>query len=799
MDTMGEVHGGIATRRSATLRLPPATGRDRPAPRGTRWSPQQRPAVPLQGMRPWLGLFLGIAGGALAISLALGLLVVLTASVAHAQAAPHAQAALRVPATGSVLRDLHRLQAHEAAGMILEGPDGPLVAPLQSTEARLVVTANTVRGTLLQRFRNPLDTWLEGTYLFPLPDDAAVDHLRLRVGERVIEGRIREKEAARREFAQARSDGRRATLLEQKRPNAFTASVTNIAPGGWIEIELEFQQVLALRDGKWHLRFPSVVAPRYGSPGPATMEDVVHLRHDEDPAMALAAGDGDMLQPLLPEDAPRLNPLRITVALDPGQPVTRPVSPTHRLAVESGDDATGTRYHLRVIGDGQAELVADRDFVLEWAPVAGALPRASLSHEQHGEAWYGVMVVAPPGMETAPSRRLPREITFVVDTSGSMGGESIRQARAALDVGLRQLQPGDHFNLIQFNNHHSSLFPAPRAATPENLRLAHRYVAGLRADGGTEMRGAVRQALSAPLADGLVGQVVFITDGAIDYEDDLVGLVDNLLGDRRLFTVGIGSAPNGWFMRKAAELGGGSYTFVGSVDEVGERMAALFARIAHPMSTDLAVSLDGGRLAEPVRLPRDLYAGEPLIVTLRFAELPRAVSVSGAQGPGSERWRIPVAMTAAPDSGVHVLWARSRIEALSDEIRRARHTARPQDRLREEVVGLALAHHLVSDYTSLVAVDVTPARAAGEPMRHGEVPANLPAGWDYGRLTGEAERATGAVMARAPSFAQSGGILARTATPAPLQLLLGLGFIVAGFLLLVSRRGSRFLAAGEHR
>ncbi len=762
MDTMGGAESSVATQSSGSTR----------------------------GMRAWLGLFLGITGGALAISLALGLLVVLTASVAHAQASQPAPA-------GAVLADLHRLQAHDGGGMVLDGPDGPMIAPLQSTEARLVVTANTVRGTLRQRFRNPLDTWLAGTYLFPLPDDAAVDHLRLRVGDRVIEGRIREKTTARHEFAQARADGRRATLVEQKRPNAFSAHVANIAPGGSIEIELEFQQVLALREGKWQLRFPSVVAPRYGSQGPAGLQDATHRPVGKD--SAAAAADDDMFQPLLPEDAPRLNPLHISVLLDPGQPITLPVSPSHRVAVDTSAEPGGTRYQLHAVGDEASGPVADRDFVLEWAPVAGALPRASLLHERHGDDWYGVMVVAPPGVEAAPSRRLPREITFVVDTSGSMGGESIRQARAALEAGLQQLQPDDRFNLIQFNSGHSSLFAEPRAATPENLRQARRYLAALRADGGTEMRGAVRQALSAPLVDGRVGQVVFITDGAVDYEDELVGLVGELLGERRLFTIGIGSAPNGWFMRKAAELGGGSYTFIGSVDEVGERMAALFDRIAHPMSTDLAVELEGGRLAEPVRLPRDLYAGEPLVVTMRFAELPRSLSVGGAQGEGSARWRIPVAMAAAPASGVHVLWARSRIEALSDQIRRARHTALPQDGLRDQVVRLALDHHLVSDYTSLVALDVTPIRPSGEPMRHGTVPANLPAGWDYRSLTGEAQDTAAPVVAEMVSLRQSGAILARTATPAPLQLLIGIGLIVAGFLLLVSRRGSRLLAAGDGR
>ena len=804
----------------------------------------------LGGVVPWLRLFLGICGGAVAIAVALGLLVVLTTATAQAQALPVAFAGgLDVLGgrdgrdgsdrdAGEALAALHRLQAHRASGMILVTREGPAAAPLQSTHARLVVTGNTVRGTVTQRFRNPLGEWLEGSYLFPLPDDAAVDHLRMRIGDRIVEGRIAEKVAARREFARASAQGQRASLVEQKRPNAFTTHVTNIAPGAVVEIELEYQQTLALRDGAWRLRFPGVVAPRYsnppsagsdrGSDGDSAFDETERLaggagrfeRIDSvayDPSwqpptlrqgflLASAHSDpgGDMFQPIVPEGEAPLNPIRITVELDPGVPIVQPTSASHRLQVSSRADAGNgdIRYRLQTIAGDNAHEVADRDFDLEWSPAAAALATATMRHERHGESDYGMLVINPPSPAIEPGDRLPRELTFVVDTSGSMGGESIEQARGALAFGLQRLQAGDWFNVIQFNNNHSSLFPRPRPVTPDSLRQARQYVNALRADGGTEMRGAVAQALSAPLAAGILGQVVFITDGAVDYEDELVSLVQDRLGARRLFTVGIGSAPNGFFMRKAAEIGGGTFTFIGNTSEVERRMARLFEKIAHPMSTDLAIDIDGGILAEPIDMPRDLYAGEPLILAARFTELPRSITVSGVAGLGrsARRWRIPVDIAAAQGSGLHVLWARGRIETLSDAIRRARHTATPQDELRQNAVTLALDHHLVSAYTSLVAVDLTPVRPAGTPMQHGEVPANLPAGWEYDALTGQprqAHAAMAAIGAAVPGYA--GPVLARTATPAPVQLLIGLVLLAVGFLLLLSRRGSRFIASGARK
>jgi Ca-activated chloride channel family protein len=810
----------------------------------------RRDDVGLGGIGPWLRLFLGISSGAVAIAVSLGLVVLLTSAAAHARPgvdtpAPSATQSERGPIDPAAEAVLRRLQAHHGSGLILMAGGDQMVAPLQSTDALLRVTGNTVRAIVTQRFRNPGTEWLEGTYLFPLPDDAAVDHLRMKVGDKVIEGQIREKQAARREFADARRQGRRATLLEQQRPNAFTTEVTNIAPGATIEIEIEYQQTVALRDGAWRLRFPGVVAPRYRTPwradsagAPPEDDEREQVTHDgpvevagyhdtvdgiaadaswQPPRMrqgillADAGADAylasDLYQPLLPPDDAPLNPFRITVEIDAGVPLVQPVSASHRLQVSSqaaNAAGGGIRYRLQTVADAESQEFADRDFELEWSPAAAALPMATLRHERHGGGYYGILVINAPSPGAGNGARLPREMTFVVDTSGSMGGESIEQARSALSFGLQRLHAGDRFNIIQFNSRHSSLFPTPLPATPTNLRTARRYVNGLRADGGTEMRGAIAQALSADLPAGFLGQVVFITDGAVDYEDELVSLVRERLDARRLFTVGIGSAPNGFFMRKAAAIGGGTFTFIGKTNEVERRMAQLFEKLAHPMSTGLAVTFDGGVLAEPLDLPRDLYAGEPLVVAAHFRELPRAIEVSGVAGiepgatpGGGRRWRIPVEASAAPDSGLHVLWARSRIETLSDAIRQARHTASPQDALREQVVRLALEHHLVSAYTSLVAVDLTPVRPMDEPLLHGAVPANLPAGWDHEALTGQERAASRQAFTTMPGA--PGPVLARTATPAPLQLLIGVILLAIGFLLLLSRRGSRFLAAGKAR
>src|SRR5690606_8787564 len=463
------------------------------------------------------------------------------------------------------------------------------------------------------------------------------------------------------------------------------------------------------------------------------------------------------------------NALAIAVRVDAGIPVTAPVSSTHAIRVEH---AAPNRYDVAL----DAATVADRDFELEWAPQPGHSPAGAFRLERHGDLHYGQLVLAPPtgdadaraSAQASAPPRVARETTFVVDTSGSMAGASFRQAVSALEFGIAQLQPGDRFNVVRFSSRHDSLYPAPRPLDDASRREALAWIDALRAEGGTEMRGAIEQALGAPATPGTVAQVVFMTDGAVGYEADLLALIEQRLGARRLFTVGIGSAPNGWFMRKAAAAGRGSYTYINRVEDVERRMAELYAKLARPMLTGLQLRFEGAQPLEPVALPGELYAGEPIVVRARFAAAPAAVVVSGAAG--GIRWESRLAASPTEGSGLHAAWARQRIEELGDEIARAGGDRSGLDALRTRVRDLGLAHHLVTAYTSLVAVDVTPARTTDTPLVSTPVPTHLPAGWQHDAVFGAGE-------------------LAQGATPAALQVATGL-LLLALALLPALRRGA---------
>ena len=607
----------------------------------------------------------------------------------------------------------------------------PEPAPLVETDVTIRVTGPVARAAVRQAFTNPSSEWAEGIYVFPLPEDAAVDHLRMRVGDRVIEGVIRERAAARATYEKARQDGTHASLVEQERPNVFTTSLANIPPAASIVVEIEYQHVVRYDDGRYHVRFPMVVAPRYMPGAPlSTPPTGTGWSPDTD-----EVPDASRISPPVrhPSQGP-INPVRLTVDIDAGVPVQDVVSPYHHIRTVA---TASTRYEV-TLADGP--VPADRDFELVWR-AGTTTPAAAMFTESTGGDVFALLTVVPAVPDATTTSRLPRELIFVIDTSGSMAGTSIEQARSALSLALGRLQPTDTFNVIEFNHRTDVLFPAARPADAANLQLAQRWVGALRANGGTEMLPALLAALDGREHPERVRQVIFLTDGAVGNEERLFAAIRERLGDSRLFTIGIGSAPNGHFMREAARHGRGTFTSIGSVTEVRAKMDALFRKIESPVLTDLRLELGGPAIEMfPDRLP-DLYAGEPVVVALKTASPPSHAVLHGRLGDAE--WRQDIVLrTAAEHSGIAVQWARAKIAVLLD----TPSTGVDAEATRTAVIDVALRHHLVTRHTSLVAVDVTPARPGDAALRTHALETNLPAGWQYEAVFGTGQGATAATL-----------------------------------------------------
>ena len=610
---------------------------------------------------------------------------------------------------------------------------------------------------LLRRFRNTSDRWREGVFVFPLPEKASVYGLTMKVGERTIEGKVKPKETARRTYEKAKQAGQHAANVEQQRPNLFTARVANIPPGETVSVELKYQQPVQYQAGVFELTVPTTLTPRY-MPGKALSAAPDQWQGgwavpttevpDAGAISPFTVNPGDVA-----DDSHRAV---INLVIDSGLPLESVSSPSHRLAT-SQDGQT-----FRVRPDG-GEILMDRDFVVRWRPVAGQEPSAAVFHQSwEGEDYLMAMLV--PGESGAMA--LPRDLVFVIDTSGSMAGESIRQARDALQAGLGTLTPRDRFNVIQFNSQTHSLFMQPEVATGNNLARARQYVDRLRADGGTEMAPALSRALEGggETEDGArVRQVIFITDGAVGNEAALFREIRQQLGNQRLFTVAIGSAPNRHFMREAARWGRGTYTAIHSPSDVDGPLQALFSAMESPVLTDIGVNWPGQKAGQESfpRRPGDLFQGEPLIHVVRGVPATGQLEVSGRL-PGGRDWtRTLDLQQAAPATGLHRHWAREKIDSLEDE---AKVTGREPD--EAGLTELAVQHGLMSAYTSFVAVDSTPARSSEAPMESDSLPTLLPAGSQAGML-------------RYP----------QTATSAPLLIALGLvGLMFSLAIVLLQRR-----------
>jgi Ca-activated chloride channel family protein len=682
------------------------------------------------------------------------------------------------------------------SGTLLLKEDGGYTEAIRlGIDVDITVSGPTLRARITQVFRNPTTDWVEATYVYPLATDGAVDTLKMVVGDRVIVGDIKERQQARVIYEQARRAGQRAALTEQERPNIFANSVANIGPGEAVLVQIEYQEPVHQSGNEYSLRVPLVVGPRYN---PAPIVQSVDFRRDGSGLGATTSDpvpDRDRISaPVLdPARSAPANPTSITVRLKAGFALGEVKSHHHNVRIESPDSTT------RAITLADGAVPADRDFELTWKPAAETAPSVGLFREHVGDADYLLAFVTPPGAEQATQKPLPREVVFVIDNSGSMGGTSIVQAKASLTYALSRLQPADRFNVIRFDDTMDVLFPTSVPADPAHVDEATSFVSALQARGGTEMVPAMRAALTDKLGDSnIVRQVVFLTDGAIGNEQQLFETIAALRGRSRVFMVGIGSAPNTHLMTRAAELGRGAFTHIGSVEQVEERMRGLFAKLENPAVTGLTARFSEARAdVTPAVIP-DVYRDEPLVLAARLDKLAGSLEIRGRVGDRPWSVTLPLQNVAA-GKGLSKLWAKRKIG--DAEVARALREMTPED-ADKTILALALDHQIVTRLTSLVAVDKTPSRPAGEPLKLSELPINLPAGWDFRKVFGERphqgpkqlrERradAGGQPSARRPAPVAPDAIrLPKTATSAGLEIIAGLILIVLALVLfMVNRR-----------
>jgi Ca-activated chloride channel family protein len=617
------------------------------------------------------------------------------------------------------------MQAARADAAELPG-QGQLVArvaeqlvpvPLKHTDVKASITGYIATVDVSQQYHNPYSEKIEAIYVFPLPSNAAVNEFVMTIGDRKIRGIIREREEARQIYENAKRQGFVASLLTQERPNVFTQHVANIEPGKRIDVNVKYFHTLEYADGAYEFSFPMVVGPRFNPPGTT---DGVGAAGRGDRG---ASGQKTEVQ-FLKENERSGHDIDLVVDIDAGVNVDEVKSVNHRVKMTRPQEG---RAHVALADD---DKIPNKDFVLRYK-VAGKTVKSALMAQRDSKSdggYFTLMLFPPESLENLP--RKPLEIVFTLDVSGSMNGRPIEQSKAAVRYALKNMRPDDTFNVIRFAQNAQQMAPRAVPANEQTIPAALQYIEQTQAGGGTMMIEGIRQSLQVtPDADRL-RFVAFLTDGYIGNEPEILREIHNLRGPSRIFSFGVGQAPNRYLLDHMARMGQGCAAYLSLNDEADDVMAKYFARISHPALTDLSIDWGGMQVRDvyPAKLP-DLFVGRPIVVTGRYRGNPDNAIVHVRGKVGGEVREMPLAVNVSDAANAHAgiapVWARMKIADLGD---RATYENNPE--LAGMIKQTALHYGLMSAFTAFVAVDSSQ-RTAGEHGTTVMTPVPVPDGVRY--------------------------------------------------------------------
>ncbi|MFL6311279.1 MAG: VIT domain-containing protein [Terriglobales bacterium] len=606
------------------------------------------------------------------------------------------------------------------------GKDGKVTGfvPLKHTGIKTEISGFVARIEVTQEFENVLPDAVEAVYVFPLPHDSAVDGMTMTVGQREIRAVIKERDEARKIYEQARNTGHTAALLDQERPNIFTQSVTNIPPNGTVQIKLSVLELLKYEAGTYEFAFPLVVGPRY-IPGNPTS----------------AGGHGTMPNSDQVPDASRISPpvagvhtddataghdVSMEVNLVAGVPVGDVESTSHKIfADRTGADS----YHVTLADQA---VPPNKDFILKYKVAGTGISDAILTHADKTGGYF-TLILQPPDRPQEKAL-VPRQLIFVVDTSGSMWGFPLDMAKKTIQRALDNLRKDETFNLITFSGDTRILFPEPVPATPENVAKAKEVLAGAYGSGGTEMMKAIRTALGddagadKPMEADPIRVVCFMTDGYVGNDADIIAEIKKH-SDARVFSFGIGTSVNRFLLTKMAEEGHGDVEFVTAPGEAQAAADRFYERVHSPVLTNIAIDWNGLPVTDVYpKDVRDLFSAKPIIITGRSSGSPVGkITIRGYQGTGDYSRTIPVDFSSADASNAALekIWARHKVEDLMSQDWNGIQSG--NSKYKADIIKVGLEHSLATQFTSFVAVEERTVVSDGKPVKV-EVPVELPEG-----------------------------------------------------------------------
>ncbi len=616
--------------------------------------------------------------------------------------------------------------SEDLAGKVIAHVDGKeVVLPLLKADYAVDVQGDVASVTLTQVFVNPARVPLNATYLFPLHQKAAIHAMRMQVGDETIEAVVKKKEEAEATYEKAKSQGKAATLLTQHRPNMFTQNVANLMPGKTVTVSINYVQSVPKIDRAYQLVIPMVVGPRYER---EPENDIAPQGNDINPdeSEIVSGWQVDKL-PAYPRviglDAPKtIDPDRVGLKLNLSAafPVSAMWSDTHALNVTGTDTNKSATFK-------RGRDIDNRDLVLRYELAAERdIAAGVLSHFDDEKGGFLSLLIEPP-KNPDEDTITPRELVFVLDTSGSMNGLPIEASKAFMRSALKALRPDDHFRILRFSNNTTQFAKHAVRATNANRAAALNFVAGLSAGGGTEMNQAINAAFDTAQPANTMRIVVFLTDGYIGADRQVIKTVADRIGEARIYAFGIGNSVNRFLLDGIASEGRGRVRYVGVGESSFEAAEALAADLRSPLLTDVSIDWNGldARDQAPAKIP-DLFAGGSIRVFARYSKGgSHTIYVSGLVNGRMARMPLALQLPAMPANertgteAISLIWARQQI---FDKNRRYTIGGNSESRLEDDITRLGLEFSLQSRFTSFVAVSRKTVNDAPQSAKNTKVP-----------------------------------------------------------------------------
>jgi len=573
-------------------------------------------------------------------------------------------------------------------------------------EANIEINGLVAHAEIKQTFINPHGITLEGRYQFPLPENSAVKKLIIKVADKEIVGKIMENKSAKALYQKAKNQGKKASLVEQRRPNLFTNKIANIPAQSIVVVTLTFIMPVSFVDGHFNLTLPLAMTKKYQpmSFKKSSINSSVFHRgtsHSHSKKLDEVSKRSNKISTYTQGKPVARSQSSINIALNSGVPITAIFSNSHKIKSRA-INSTQNNY---LISLNKTHEESNKSFNLSWQLLENNQPQISIFTEEISGEHYSLLTFFPP--KTEIQKVIERDLIFIIDTSGSMQGSSIEQAKSSLQLALLQLNDKDSFNIIAFDDEATLLFPMTEMASKKNISKALTFIDNLIADGGTEMYRPLSNALmmkkSKKQSVKAIRQIVFITDGAVTNELELMQLLNTAQGSFRLYTVGIGAAPNGYFMKKAAQFGRGSYVFIQKQNEVQQKMTDFMTKISQPAVSNIKLIFDNHVQQHvdvyPKMIP-DLYFNDPLQLAIK-SQLPiTSVQLTGETAT-TPWYRQLIINENTSSKGISSLWARRKIESLLDSL----VVGANKGQVKSQVISTSLNHQIISPYTSFIAIE----------------------------------------------------------------------------------------------